>query len=123
MHIEISIQVKAQYIDEQSRPENNQHVFAYTVRIENNSCDTVQLLSRYWYIQDSENRIQEAKGEGVIGEQPTLAPGESFTYTSGAVIHTPPGTMKGHYRFKKKDGEEFDQEIPMFALILPGSLH
>lgn len=119
----IDIQVKAQYIEEQSRPEESKHVFAYTIRIENQGDKTAQLLSRYWHITDAESRVQEVQGEGVVGEQPTLKPGESYSYTSGVIIQTPPGTMEGHYQFKTDEGEDFLAPIPLFALVPPESLH
>ncbi len=123
MQESINIDVNSHYIEEQSRPELNQFVFAYNITIENFGTGTVQLLNRYWYIKDSEERKQEVQGEGVIGEQPKISPGESYSYTSGVVIHTPPGTMQGHYEFVAADNSLFKVEIPLFALVLPHSLH
>ena len=123
MQPSIIIDVNSHYIEEQSRPEINQFVFAYNITIENQSNGKVQLLNRYWYIKDSDNREQEVQGEGVVGEQPRLMPGESYRYTSGVVIHTPPGTMQGHYEFIGDNNENFKVDIPLFALVLPQSLH
>ena len=124
MENDVNVKVQAEYIEEQSRPENQQLVFAYTIRIENHGQENVQLLTRYWEIKESTGSTQVVEGEGVVGEQPTLAPGESYTYTSGAVIQSPPGTMHGHYTFESKDnGKQFEVEIPMFVLALPQTLH
>lgn len=123
MNNSVEILVNAHYIAEQSRPENDQFVYAYTIRIENKGDNVVQLLSRKWIITDAQNKVQEVQGEGVIGQQPTLAPGKSFTYTSGAVIATDSGTMTGTYTMQNDQGEHFDVEIPTFALVRRESLH
>ncbi len=119
----ISVEVKAQYIEEQSQPEDKKYVFAYTIRISNNGEETAKLISRFWQITDSDDRVQEVQGEGVIGEQPVLTPGQSYTYTSGAVIETAAGTMTGHYVMQLDNGEQFQTPIPTFALVQPQALH
>ncbi|VUD40377.1 Protein ApaG [Thalassocella blandensis] len=119
----IEIQVKTHYIEDQSKPEEGQYVYAYTIRIENQCPSNVQLLSRKWTITDAKDQIQEVEGIGVVGEQPVIAPGESYTYTSGAVIATASGTMSGSYSFKSDNGEQFEAPIPTFALVRPELLH
>lgn len=120
---DILIQVKSLYIPGQSDPRANRYVFAYTISITNRGAVPAKLLSRYWQITDGRNKVEEVRGEGVIGEQPRLLPGANFTYSSGAVIETPFGTMEGAYQFRTDDGRLFDVPIPLFALTLPGALH
>jgi ApaG protein len=119
----IKVSVRSSYLDEQSDPQDNRYVFAYTVTIENDGNLPAKLLSRHWVITDSDNQIQEVRGEGVVGEQPRLSPGERFEYTSGTVIGTPVGTMSGSYRMVADDGTTFDAEIPRFTLSIPRTLH
>ena len=119
----ISIHVNATYIDEQSKPDASQYVYAYTIRIENHGQSSAKLMSRYWRIADANNEIKEVAGDGVVGEQPKLLPGESYTYTSGVVLKTPTGTMTGYYVFNTQDNQEFHADIPMFALVQPHALH
>ncbi len=119
----ISVAVATTYIAEQSEPERNRYVFAYTITIENTGEVAAQLLSRHWIITDAAGHVQEVKGNGVIGEQPHLDPGSSFRYTSGAVIETPVGTMQGSYQMVADDGVRFDAPIPMFRLSVPNVLH
>ncbi len=120
-----SIESKAQvsYLPEQSDIDARRYVFAYTMTITNTGTVAAQLVSRHWIITDSNNVVQEVKGEGVVGEQPLLEPGQSFTYTSGTYIATPVGTMRGSYQMRAQDGVEFDATIPEFALAMPGMLH
>lgn len=119
----IHVSVRSSYLDEQSDPDDNRYVFAYTVTIANEGDVPAKLVSRHWVITDSDNRIQEVRGEGVVGEQPRLSPGERFEYTSGTVIGTPVGTMSGSYRMVADDGTSFDAEIPRFTLSIPRTLH
>lgn len=117
----IRVIVKPQYLEEQSKPDENYFVWAYRVIIENNGDETVKLNRRYWEITDSAGRVQEVRGAGVVGEQPRLKPGESFEYTSGAPLATASGFMSGCYYMQNADGEEFDVQIPGFALDQPHS--
>lgn len=120
---EIRIEPVSAYVADQSDPSRDQFVFAYTIRITNTGTVAAKLVSRHWIITDSEHRVQEVRGEGVIGQQPRLAPGESFEYTSGASLNTPVGTMRGSYRMVAEDGREFDATIPPFTLSVPRTLH
>ena len=115
----IVITVEPYYLDDESEPGNHRYVWAYKVRIENKGGDTVQLKSRYWRITNSRGRIQEVRGEGVVGEQPVLAPGESFEYTSGTPLTTPSGIMVGRYYMETPDGRGLDVDIPAFSLDSP----
>lgn len=119
----IDIKVRPTYIADQSDPVNNHYVFSYTVTIRNNGSDAAKLLTRHWVITDGDGLIQEVKGEGVIGEQPHLKPGEGFQYTSGTFMNTPFGTMHGSYQMISDSGEKFDAEIPSFQLSAPNTLH
>lgn len=119
----IDIQVVTQYIEEQSSPENGEYVFAYTITITNGGNASAQLKSRYWRIVDANDDVIEVEGEGVVGQQPQLAPGESFRYTSGTALKTPFGVMQGAYQMEDEQGLIFDVEIPAFTLSLPNALH
>jgi ApaG protein len=120
---EIEVQAQAHYLAEQSDEEAGRYVFAYTITIRNAGDIAAQLISRHWIITDAQQQVQEVRGLGVIGEQPTLAPGESFQYTSGAAIATPVGTMRGSYQMVAADGTRFDAPIPEFTLSVPRTLH
>ena len=120
---EIRIQVATQYVDDQSEPDIDRYVFAYTITIENLSELPAQLLSRHWVITDANGKVQEVSGDGVVGEQPKLGPGETYRYSSGAVLETPVGAMQGRYRMQADDGIDFDAPIPAFTLAVPGMLH
>lgn len=120
---QIDIAVVTNYIEQQSAPDKDRYVFAYTITIENAGNIPAQLISRHWIITDAAERVQEVRGDGVIGEQPHLEPGESFSYTSAAMIETPIGTMHGSYQMVSKDGTEFDAPIPAFRLSIPNMLH
>ena len=111
------------YLADQSDPASEQYVFAYRIRIENTGEATVQLLSRHWIITDADGKIEEVRGPGVVGEQPTLAPGEAYEYTSGSHFKTPVGTMQGSYQFVADDGVKFDAPIPKFVLAAKRVLH
>ncbi len=115
----ISVTVYPLYLDDQSVPEEDHYVWAYTIQIENHGEKTVQLINRYWHITDATGGVQEVQGAGVVGEQPVLEPGEVFQYTSGASLHTPSGIMQGHYEMVTTDGDEFAIEIPPFSLDSP----
>lgn len=115
----IKVSVAPAYVDRQSGQEGQEYVWMYTVQLENNGAHTVQLLNRHWKITDAYGRLQEVKGEGVIGEQPYLKPGESFSYTSGAALPTPSGIMMGAYEMEDESGGRFEIEIPAFSLDSP----
>ena len=120
---QIDVTVKTAYIEAQSAPETNRYVFAYTVTITNTGSVPARLVSRHWVITDANEKVQEVRGEGVVGEQPHLPPGASFQYTSGTMIETPVGSMRGSYQMIADDGTEFDAEIPRFVLSMPRTLH
>jgi len=115
----ISVTVEPQYLDDRSRPDEGYFVWAYTVTIVNNGLRTVTLKTRYWKIVDANGRVQEVRGAGVVGEQPTLEPGGSFRYTSGAPLATPSGFMSGAYQMETEDGEPINVDIPAFSLDSP----
>ncbi len=115
----IRVTVEPFYLEDQSSPSDNHFVWAYQVRIENLGTDTVQLVNRYWRITDSLGRVQEVRGAGVVGEQPTLKPGESFEYTSGTPLPTPSGIMVGTYEMQSASGRRFDVAVPAFSLDRP----
>ncbi len=119
----IKVDVETRYIEEQSNPEQNYFVFAYTITIQNQGQQTAQLLTRHWVITDSNHKVQEVKGDGVVGEQPILKPGEQFVYTSGTMLETSVGTMKGSYQMESADGSKFDATIDEFVLSTPRILH
>lgn len=119
--VQIVAQVK--YLAEQSDEADNRFVFSYTITLTNNGDSTVQLLSRHWVITDANNQVQEVRGQGVVGEQPVIKPGQSFGYTSGTVLSTPVGTMSGSYQMVAEDGTKFEAPIPQFVLSVPRVLH
>ncbi len=116
---EITVKVEPFYLEDRSSPDEGYYVWAYRVQIENNGEDTVQLRSRYWHITDAEGRVQEVSGEGVVGEQPVLEPGESYEYTSGTPLSSPSGMMMGRYHMEGQSGGAFDVDIPAFSLDSP----
>ena len=116
-HIRVS--VEPVFLDEQSSPDEDHYVWAYQVKIENDGIEPVQLLNRHWQISDARGQLQEVKGEGVVGEQPMLKPGEIFEYTSGTPLATPSGIMFGSYEMETKTGERFSIKIPAFSLDSP----
>ena len=120
---DIHIGVETVYVPEQSDPASDRYVFAYTITISNIGTGAAQLISRHWVITDAENKVQEVRGLGVVGEQPFLKPGERFQYTSGTSLSTPVGTMRGSYQMVSEDGNKFDAEIPEFTLSMPRVLH
>lgn len=119
----VRVQVRSSYLPERSSPRDSHYFFTYRIRISNVGEETVQLVSRHWIITDAENRVQEVKGQGVVGKQPVLKPGESFEYTSGTSIPTAVGTMRGSYRMVAEDGLAFDVPIAPFTLSIPRTLH
>jgi ApaG protein len=123
MNPQIEISVKPRYVPSESDPQQSKFVFAYTITIANLSEKPAQLMSRHWIITDDKNQIQEVKGLGVVGQQPRLEPGSSYTYTSSAILATENGTMTGSYQMRLDDNTEFDVSIPTFALVHPKNLH
>ena len=119
---EIGIKVDTAYVDEQSRPDDDRYVFAYTITIRNNGEHAATLRSRHWIITDANGKVQEVHGDGVVGEQPFLRPGEEFRYSSGAILETPVGAMQGMYTMEAEDGGNFDAPIAPFTLAVPGLL-
>jgi len=119
----IIIQTQVNYLPEQSDEAGNRFVFSYTISIVNNSGVSAKLVSRHWIITDANHQIQEVRGQGVVGEQPLLKPGQSFEYTSGTVLATQVGTMRGSYQMEAEDGSKFEVDIPQFVLSVPRVLH
>jgi ApaG protein len=119
----ISVDVETTYLDDQSEPREQRYVFAYTITIRNEGEVPAKLLTRHWIITDANGRVQEVRGDGVVGEQPYLKPGQGFRYSSGAVLETPVGTMQGTYQMLADDGAQFDAPIAAFRLAMPGMLH
>lgn len=120
---DIAVTVATRFLDEQSKPQDNRYVFAYTITIRNRGSVGARLISRHWVITDSNGEVQEVRGDGVVGEQPWMNPGQGYDYTSGAVIETAVGTMRGSYRMLADDGTQFDADIPSFVLSIPRTLH
>ncbi|MGF1738710.1 Co2+/Mg2+ efflux protein ApaG [Photobacterium satsumensis] len=119
----IRCRVVTHYIEEQSEPDNQRYVFSYTITIANLGAGEAQLLSRRWLITDANGKKLVIEGEGVVGEQPTIAAHEEYTYTSGTIIETPLGVMEGHYVMVNENGDEFVAEISPFRLSVPNILH
>ena len=120
---QIAVAARAFFVEDQSEPDKNHYVFGYTIKVTNTGGVAAQLVSRHWVITDANHRVEEIRGIGVIGQQPTLQPGESFEYTSGCPLATPVGTMKGEYKMVAVDGTEFEAPIPEFTLSVPRVLH
>ena len=120
---QIEIEVRTLYLDSDSNPGKNQYVFAYTITIMNTGGTAAQLLTRHWVIRDANGKVQEVQGDGVVGEQPLLKPGEAFQYTSGTMLETPMGTMGGNYGMVTDLGEAFTAPIADFLLSTPRTLH
>jgi len=118
----ISVEVETSYLDEQSSPSEQRYVFSYTITIRNEGERAAQLLTRHWIITDANGKVKEVRGDGVVGEQPRLDPGQGFRYSSGAVLETPVGTMQGSYQMIDAGGERFDTPIAPFRLAIPGIL-
>jgi ApaG protein len=120
---EFSVSVVPQYLAEQSNPDEDEYLFAYTVTVRNTGEVAAKLLSRHWIITDADGDVEEVRGDGVVGEQPVLRPGEAFQYTSGCPLTTPVGSMKGTYHCVAEDGMRFDAAVPEFILSMPRVLH
>jgi ApaG protein len=120
---EFTVTVSPRFLPEQSDPENERYLFAYTIRIANTGEVAAQLLSRHWIITDANQHVDEVRGPGVVGEQPHLEPGEAFEYTSGCPLPTPFGSMRGSYQCKADDGTTFEVPVPEFLLSVPRTLH
>ena len=120
---EFSVEVVPRFVAEQSNPDDDEYVFAYTVTIRNTGQIAAQLVSRHWIITDADGHVEEVRGAGVVGEQPLLAPGQTFQYTSGCPLPTPVGSMRGSYQCVAEDGTRFDAPIPEFVLSMPRTLH
>ena len=119
----IHVEVESSYIEEQSSPDDKRFVFSYTITIRNEGQVPARLLTRHWIITDANGNVKETRGEGVVGEQPSLKPGQGFRYSSGTVIETPVGTMQGSYQMLADNGQQFDAPIAPFRLAMPGVLH
>ena len=117
------IEITTRFLDDQSRPDDDRYVFSYTISIRNAGDVAARLLDRHWIITDANGRVEEVHGDGVVGEQPWLRPGERFEYTSGAVLETSVGTMQGSYGMLADDGTRFEAPIPAFTLAVPRTLH
>ena len=118
----ISVEVETSYVDEQSDPNERRYVFSYTITIRNEGAVPARLLTRHWIITHGNGKVQEIRGDGVVGEQPHLKPGQGFRYSSGAVLETPVGAMQGSYEMIDDDGQRFDVPIRPFRLAMPGIL-
>jgi len=119
----IRVEVETSYLEEQSDPRDKRFVFSYTITIRNEGPVPARLLTRHWIITDANGNVKETRGDGVVGEQPYLKPGQGFRYSSGAVIETPVGTMQGSYQMMADDGQQFDATIAPFRLAMPGVLN
>src|ERR1700761_6130440 len=119
----IRIEVETAYLDEQSDPKERRYVFSYTITIRNEGSVSARLLTRHWVITDANGKVEEVRGDGVVGEQPWMRPGDDFEYTSGAVLETAVGTMQGSYEMVADDGTRFEAPIPAFTLSIPRTLH
>jgi ApaG protein len=120
---QIRVDVETSYLPDQSDPDGRRFVFAYTITIRNEGSTPAKLLRRHWVITDADGKVQEVHGDGVVGEQPHLKPGQGFRYSSGAILETPVGSMQGSYSMQADDGAQFDTPIAPFRLAMPGILH
>jgi ApaG protein len=120
---QIRVDVETSYVPDQSDPSSQRYVFAYTITIHNEGSEAARLLRRHWLITDANGKVQEVRGDGVVGEQPHLRPGQGFRYSSGAILETPVGTMHGSYFMETDQGSHFDAPIAPFRLAMPGILH
>ncbi len=119
----ISVAVETRYVEKESDPASDRYLFAYTIVIENRGTEPAKLLNRHWHVTNARGEVQEVRGPGVVGKQPRLMPGESFRYTSAAVLETPVGSMHGDYEFEADDGERFLAPIAAFSLSVPNMVH
>jgi ApaG protein len=120
---DFQVAVDCRYVEAESKPDQDRYVFAYTITIRNHGEAAGQLLNRHWRVTDGQGDVQEVEGPGVVGQQPRIPPGDSFRYTSAALISTPVGAMHGHYEFQRDDGQRFLVEIPPFSLCIPAMVH
>lgn len=120
---QVDVSVETRFLAEQSQPEHNRFAFAYTITVQNNGDLPAKLLSRHWVITDGDGQVEEVRGDGVVGQQPLIQPGQSHTYTSGTVMTTKVGNMQGTYQMLAEDGKRFDAVIAPFRLAVPGALH
>ena len=120
---EIDVRVQTRFVPDQSKPDDNRYVFAYTITLRNAGNMPARLLARHWVITDANGKVEEVRGDGVVGEQPWMRPGDDFEYTSGAVLETAVGTMGGSYEMLADDGTRFQAPIPRFTLSIPRTLH
>lgn len=120
---QIDVSVVTRFLPEQSQPENDQYAFAYTITVSNNGSLAAKLISRHWLITDGNGKVEEVRGDGVVGQQPLIEAGQSHTYSSGAVLASKVGTMQGSYQMFATDGKRFDAVIAPFRLAVPGALH
>ena len=119
----IDVQVCTRFVPDQSRPDDNRYAFAYTIPLRNTGSVPAQLMARHWVITDANGKTEEVRGDGVVGEQPWMRPGDDYEYTSGAVLETPVGIMGGSYEMLADDGTRFEAPIPPFTLAIPRTLH
>ena len=119
----IDVQVCTRFVPDQSRPDDNRYAFAYTITLRNTGSVPAQLMARHWVITDANGKTEEVRGDGVVGEQPWMRPGDDYEYTSGAVLETPVGIMGGSYEMLADDGTRFEAPIPPFTLTIPRTLH
>lgn len=119
----IAVEVATNYVEDQSDPREQRYVFAYTITITNHGKVPARLMTRHWIITDANGKVQEVRGDGVVGAQPHLKPGQGFRYSSGAILETPVGTMQGSYQMVADDGHHFDAPIAPFSLAMPGVVH
>lgn len=120
---QVDVSVVTRYLAEQSNPEQDRFAFAYTITVHNNGELAARLLSRHWVITDGNGQVEEVRGDGVVGQQPLIAPGQSYTYSSGTVMPTKVGNMQGSYQMQAEDKKRFDAIIAPFRLAVPGALH
>lgn len=120
---QVDVSVETRFLAEQSQPEQNRFAFAYTITVQNNGKLPAKLLSRHWVITDGDGQVEEVRGDGVVGQQPLIQPGQSHTYTSGTVMTSKVGNMQGTYQMLAEDGKRFDAVIAPFRLAVPGALH
>ena len=119
----IEISTKTRYLELQSEPAKNSYAFSYTITIVNHREEPVKLLNRHWIITDQNNKVEEVTGKGVVGQQPLIQPGDSFEYSSGTIIGSEIGDMRGSYTMQTADGEQFEAPIPLFVLAIPNMIH
>lgn len=119
----VEISARTKYLELQSEPAKNSYAFSYTITIVNQRDEPVRLLNRHWIITDQNNKVEEVKGKGVVGQQPVIQPGESFEYSSGTIIGSEIGDMRGSYTMENSAGEQFEAPIPLFVLAIPNMIH